>query len=68
MLVKMVGQSLWYSVLNKEHKMTAEQRDELVLSIHNKHESFNSCYSDVREAVSVVVEMLTDALEEMDCK
>ena len=48
--------------------MTAEQRDELVLSIHNKHESFNSSYSDVREAVSVVVEMLTEALDEMECK
>lgn len=48
--------------------MTSEQRDELVLSIHNKHEAFNSSYSDVREAVSVVVEMLTDALEEMECK
>lgn len=47
--------------------MTSEQRDSLVESIHTKNQAFNSPYSDVREAVSAVVEMLTDALEEMEC-
>ena len=46
--------------------MTTDQRDQLTDSLTNQLEQHNSSYSDVREAVSDVMNMLLIALAELD--